>query len=1197
MVQPVSWAVMVSLAAVWESLGVRPDAVLGHSQGEIAAACVSGALSLEDAARVVALRSLAIAGGLAGRGGMMSVPLPLVEVEARLAGFVGRLEVAAVNGPSSVVVAGEPAALQELLAQCEGEGVRARVVPVDYASHTSHVELIEAKLAEVLAGLAPRVSRVPFFSTVEGRWLDTTVMDGGYWYRNLRQTVRFADATAALAGEGFRTFVEVSSHPVLVVPVQEALEGLGSVVTGTLRRNDGGLGRVLASVAEVFVRGVAVDWAGFFEGFGVRRVDLPTYAFQRQRFWLESSGGGVGDVGAAGLVAAGHPLMGAVVELPQSGGVLATARLSLKSHAWLADHAVSGVVLVPGTALVELVVRAGDEVGASVVEELVIEAPLVVPGSGAVRVQVVVGGEESGRRAVSVHSRVEGAGAEVAWVRHVSGFVVAGGVPAGFDLGVWPPVGAVRVDVEDFYPRQFAAGYEYGPVFQGLRSLWKRGGEVFAEVVLGEGQQENAAVFGLHPALFDAALHAGTFCEGAVAAEGETLLPFAWNDVTLHATGATALRVHISRTAPDAVSIELADGSGAPVATVGSLVTRAVSAEQLQAATAGSVLDSLFRVDWSPLALSGGEAGELPLLGEDFAAVVAAKPELVLFEVDGQSTGAERARELVARTLGVLQTWLAEPELESSRLVVATRGAVAVHGPGELTDPAAAAVWGLVRTAQSENPDRIVLVDLDRHPDSATALARAVRSGEPQLALRAGTATVPRLVRTSEAELGEARPLDPRGTVLITGGTGVLGALTARHLVAEYGVRNLLLTSRRGGAAEGAADLLADLAELGAEVTIAAVDAADRDQLAALLAGIPAERPLTAVVHTAGVLDDGILSTLTPERLETVFRPKVDAVLNLHELTADLDLAAFVLFSSAAGVLGNAGQANYAAANAFLDAVAQQRRAEGRAATSLAWGLWAQPSGMTGHLVGADQSRMTRGGALALSSVDGMDLFDAALRTEQAALVPARMDFAALRGQAAAGQLPALFGQLVRLPRQAAQSGTASTQPLVERLTGLPEADQIRALLDLVRGQAATVLGGFTALDAEQAFKDVGFDSLTAVELRNRLTAATGVRLPATLVFDYPTPAALARHLRAELLPDGGAGDLSDAREGELRRALAAVPISRFRELGLLDALLRLAADADGRPEAQEQAADETELIAAMDVDDLVQRALSGISG
>ncbi|MEU4906040.1 SDR family NAD(P)-dependent oxidoreductase [Streptomyces sp. NPDC022067] len=1150
-VQPVLFSVMVSLAELWRSLGVVPAAVVGHSQGEIAAACVAGILSLRDAARVVALRSQVIGRVLAGKGGMVSVALPAAEVRERIAPWgEERISVAAVNGPSSVVVSGEPEALDELIAACEADEVRARRVPVDYASHSAQVELLRDELLELLAPVQPRNAEVPFLSTVTGEWVEGPELDAEYWFTNLRRTVELEASVRRLLDEGFGVFIESSAHPVLTMGVQETVEAAGveAAAIGSLRRDEGGLKRFWASVGEAWSRGVSVDWEAVFDGTGARRTELPTYAFQHERYWIDAPAS-VGDVSSAGLGAADHPLLGAAVELPDSDGFLFTGRLSLETHPWLADHAVMGSVLLPGTAFVELAVRAGDQVGCDLLEELTLEAPLILPERGGVWVQIVVGAPgDTGRRSLALHARPDDAGEEVPWVRHATG-VLAEGAPSSvpsFELSVWPPAGAERIGTDGLYEGLAEAGFGYGPVFQGVRAAWRADGEMYAEVALPEGVEPGADVFGLHPALLDAVLHTiglGDLTEGLE----QGGLPFAWSGVRVHSVGADSVRVRLSSAGNGTVALQLADVTGAPVASVERLALRAVSPEQLGAGHAGGgAADALFRVEWVPVpasseTFSGGRVAvvgaEVPGLEADLYADLAGlagavesgavAPEHVVVSLAPQAVSGEvsspvaMAHEAAVGALDLLQTWLAEDRFADSRLVVLTQGAVATAAEDVVAEPARATATGLIRSAQSENPGRIVLVDLDGHPDSATALLAALESGEQELAVRQGALKTPRLTRTAAPAADQEVPaFGSDGTVLITGAGGMLGNLFARHLVTERGVRRLLLVSRRGGQAPGAAELTAELAELGADVRWAACDVADRDALAEVLASVPAEHPLRAVVHTAGVLDDGVIGSLTPERVERVLRPKVDAAWNLHELTRDLDLSAFVLFSSAAGVLGGAGQGNYAAGNAFLDALAAHRRSAGLPATSLAWGLWAEASAMTGELEEAELARLRRDGVAAITADQGLELFDAAQGSDEALLVPLPLDMAALRVQAGAGMLPPLFRGLVRVPpRRAAQAAAAARSgALARQLAGVPDAEAEAIVLDLVRAQVAAVLGyaGPEAVEPRRSFSEIGFDSLTAVELRNRLTAVSGVRLPATLIFDYPNPVALAAYLRAE---------------------------------------------------------------------------------
>ncbi|WP_042384050.1 type I polyketide synthase, partial [Streptacidiphilus melanogenes] len=929
------------------------------------------------------------------------------------------------------------------------------------------------------------------------------------------------------------------------------------------------------------VRGIRVDWQSFLTHEGARRVDLPTYAFNRERYWVEpalTTGGA--DVASAGLASAEHPLLGAAVELPDSDGYLFTGRLSLRTHPWLADHAVGDTVLLPGTAFVELAVRAGDQVDCGVVEELTLEVPLALPEEGALQLRLVVGDQDHcGRRSVNLYARPEESRTGEPWTRHASGTLVgstASAMATPVDPASWPPAGARELPVEGHYERLAQAGLSYGPAFQGLEKAWQLGDAVYAEVRLPEEQQAEAGAYGLHPALLDAALQALALtpapAEDATAEdEPQSRRPFAWSGFTLHAACASALRVRLTPAGPDAVSLKVADSAGEPVASVDSLVLRPVSAGQFSRGSAAGQHDSLFRVEWTQLpspspAANGVKGSNWAVLGDDLlkfgpalertgaalqfyadldalgAAVAAGRPvpDAVLaacaFESAGDGLVAD-VHTATHRALALVQEWLAEDRLAASRLVLVTSGAVAAGREDREIDLVHAPIWGLVRAARLENEDRLALVDLDDDEESRRLLPAAIAAGEAEFALRAGAVHVPRLARVARpaeddhasAQQGTSRAWDPEGTVLITGATGGLGALLARHLVTERGVRHLLLTSRRGPDAPGADELIAELGALGAHAELVACDAADRDALTALLAAVPAEHPLTAVVHTAAVLDDGVIGALTPERVDRVLCPKVDAAVNLHELTAHLDLAAFVLFSAAAGTLGGAGLGSYGAANVFQDALARHRHARGLTAVSLVWGLWAERRGMAGRLSEVDLARSARGGVLPMTAEQGLALFDAALTvTDEPVLVPMHLDLKALRALAAVPDaLPAAFRGLVRTSARRVVQGTRTgEQPeadgLARKLSGRSAAEQQRQVLDLVRDHVVAVLG-YTSVDlvgAGQAFRELGFDSLTAVELRNRLNEATGLRLPATLVFDHPTPALLAEYLLAEVAPD-----------------------------------------------------------------------------
>ncbi|GAA2101520.1 type I polyketide synthase [Streptomyces albiaxialis] len=1179
-VQPVLWAVMVSLAGVWEECGVTPAAVVGHSQGEIAAACVAGALSLRDGARVVALRSQAIGRVLAGGGGMASVAASREAVEERIAQWGERISVAAVNGPSSTVVSGEPEALQELLAECEEAGVRARQVPVDYASHGPQVEALRDELAALLAGVEPVEGRIPFYSAVTAAPVSGEELGASYWFENLRNTVRFEEAVQALLADGHGVFVECSAHPVLTPGIEDTAQNADTpvVVTGTLRRDEGGRARLVQSLGHLWAHGVPVDWSTYLPTTG-KRVDLPTYAFQRQRYWLSGSGT-TQDAAGLGLRPVEHPLVPAAVPMAGADTVVLTGRISTVTHPWIAEHAVQGAAILPGTGYVDLAIRAGDQVGCSRVEELVLEAPLVLPEKGGVQLQVTVGApDEQGRRPVSVHSRADDALDGEPWTEHANGLLGPDTAAAGgTGLDVWPPKGATPVDLDGIYEQLAAAGVEYGPVFRGLREVWRQGDDLYAEVALPQDQRDEAGRFGLHPALLDSVLHALSW--GPLAEQGEgPWMPFTWNGVSLHATGATALRARLTTDPNGAVTLDVADGLGEPIATVDALRLRAVTATALTAGAAPR--DTLFRPEWTPLhgpefmgtwvvlgadpdgrlaaAFTGSEAanGSVrdnpadptdPTSLADLAALGAAVdagapvPDVVLVAAprgthDG--TVPETVRGAVGDTLALVRDWLADDRFAASRLVLVTRGAMAAEGDEPVSDLPHAASWGLLRSAQSEHPGRFVLVDLDEDASSAAALPQVLGSGEPQAVVREGMPRAVRLARVHRT--GEAPDLDARGTVLITGGTGMIGALVARHLVTRHGMRHLVLASRRGAAGPGATELRDELAALGAEVTLAACDAADRDALAELLAAVPGDRPLTAVVHAAGVVEDSVVTSLTPEKLEAVLRPKADAAWNLHELTRDLcpDLSAFILFSSAAAHFGNAGQGNYAAANAFLDALAHRRRSEGLPAVSMAWSVWAE------RVMAADQAeemRAERISAGAMTAELGMVLFEHARRADEPVLVPIPLDVPAIRALPRDRVPVLLHGLMPGEARRSAGAEGPGEKGWAERLAAMPADKQRETVLALVRHQVASVLAYESAdqVEDQRPFKDLGFDSLTAVKLRNQLAAVGGVTLPATLVFDHPTPVALTEFLLTELVP--AEADPAARLLAELDRIAAGLP-------------------------------------------------------
>ena len=1165
-IQPALWAIMVSLAAVWESFGIRPAAVIGHSQGEIAAACAAGALSIDDAAKVVALRSQALR-ALAGHGTMASLNLTADNTTALIAELGSSVEgvtIAASNGPTSTIVSGPADQVHTLVNTCQEQGSRARVIDVDYASHGPQVDRIKSELARLLSGITPAPAGTAFYSTVTGQRIDTTGLDADYWFTNLRQPVRFTDTVRRLLADGHRVFIEASPHPVLTPGMQETFEeaGTAAVTVATLRRDQGGPQQLAHALAQAHTTGITVDWRPWHPTEPApRTVDLPTYAFQRQRYWVPISGrSGAGDVAAAGLRSVEHPLLPAAVALPD-GSLVLTGRLpGAGNGGWLAEHVVAGTALLPGAGLVEWALQAAYEAGCGGIEELALQVPLILPASGALRVRVMVGAADGdGHRTVEVHSRPDhdqDSDTSDGWLCHAEGVLAptAGDAPADRTAGAWPPPEAEPVDVSGFYDRAEAAGYGYGPAFRGLTAAWRHGTDLLAEITLPDDAGQDADTFGIHPALLDAALHPAMLDGGPAAGrDGEQLwLPFAWSGVSLWATGARRVRVRMTPQ-DEGLRIALADDTGAPVLDVDSVAMRPTSAAQLRA-VGGQAADGLLVTDWVAAAGGPAPAGSVPQdgswaqLGEngprltgverhpDLDALLAAvdggapMPAVVLHGVPATAAdgGPEAGLAVVAEVLALVQRWLAEPRLLDARLVVVTHGAVPAGGNAvPVADPAGAGVWGLVRSVQMEHPDRFTLLDVEATDASAegsvvAAVALATDTDEQQIAVRGDGILVPRLVRAA-AGSEDAEPDLTTGTVVVSGGTGVLGGVVAEHLVRTHGVTRLLLLSRSGMEAPGTAELVERLAELGAQAEVAAVDVADYDALARTLA----DRPVVGVLHAAGVVDDGLVETWDTERLARVWGPKAVGAWNLHALTADLPLQMFTVFSSAAGMIGNPGQAGYAAANAWTDALTAHRRTLGLPGTSIAWSLWEQTSAMTQHLTTADLARLGNLGMRPLATPRALALLDAATRLGHPLTLAADLNPSQL-----GTDVPPLLRALVRAGRRRAAARDTTGPVLTGRLAGLDAAARLDLLLETVRTTAATVLGHqtATAIRAEAPFKELGFDSLTAVELRNRLTSATALRLPATMVFDYPTPHALATYLLERL--GGTTGQNAPVRSG-----------------------------------------------------------------
>ncbi|MFD9545685.1 acyltransferase domain-containing protein, partial [Streptomyces sp. NPDC060022] len=733
------FALEVALFRLVESWGVVPDVLLGHSLGEIAAAHVAGILDLDDACVLVAERGRLMQALPAG-GGMLAVQATEADVAD------SGLDIAAVNGPNSVVLSGTTETIERYAAQCAARGLRFNVLSVSHAFHSALTEPMLDEFATVLSGLTFNPAGIPVVSNLTGAVAEPGVMQQPeYWLNQVRQPVRFADGVTALEAMGVTRYLELGPDGVLSGMAQDTATDAEFVPV--LRKDRDETDTALTAISRLWATGTEVDWTAVFASWGGHVIDLPTYAFQRERYWPQPGVIG-GDAGALGIEGAGHALLGSVVALADGDGVLLTGRLSVDAQPWLADHLVLDRIVVPGTALVEMALRAGQEVDCGLVRELVLRAPLVLPESGGVQVQIGIDDPDpSGDRPVHIHARAEGTDG---WTLHASGLLAASDTRApGFDLELWPPQDATAVDLAGFYDVLAGAGLEYGPAFQGVQAAWRDASGVYAEVAVAE----SADGFGIHPALLDAALHPSGLLTGDGEGSGARL-PFAWSGVELFAVGATALRVAI-RPEGESITVQAADGTGAPVAVIRSLMSRGVSAEQLS--SAGNAGDALFAVEWVPVSASPGVTAAVTVDAEDASAWT------VLPAGDGP------VEQVLGEVLRGVQEWLADEGSFGSRLAVVTRGAMPA-GPGDMVDAVGAAVWGLVRSAQSEHPDRIVLIDTDPATEVQLDLALLAGVDEPQVAVRDGVLLVPRLARAVGGE--EAVPLDGDGTVLITGGTG-----------------------------------------------------------------------------------------------------------------------------------------------------------------------------------------------------------------------------------------------------------------------------------------------------------------------------------------------------------------------------------------------------------------------------------------
>ncbi|WP_019546340.1 type I polyketide synthase [Streptomyces sulphureus] len=1142
--QPLLFAHQYALTHLYRTHGLTLTTLTGHSIGEITAATTAGILTLHDATHLLTTRAHLIH-QLPPHGTMLAIQ---ATEHAVLSTLTPTVALAAVNGPRAVVISGPAQDVQQIGDLWRRRGRRTTPLRVSHAFHSPLMDPVLDEFRETVESLRFAQPTLPIVPSADSPHPMTSPE---YWVDQIRNTVRFHDAAARLPETDL--LLEIGPEATLA-----AMLDTDRVVLPDARRGRGEVHTVLDTLARAHTHGASVDWSALLPP--APPADLPTYPFQRERYWLNSTS----DTDTSpGTDRQPHPMLPLRTDLPDQGGVLLSGRLAPASDPWLSHHVVRGTVLLPGTGFVELALEAARAVGAASVDELVLSAPMVFPECKPRDVQVWIAPPDEGAER-ALHVRTRGPGGD--WTLHATGTLAArtadtSAFTPDWTGADWPPEGADPVPGDTFYADLAARGYEYGPAFRGTRAVWQRGDDLFAEVALPEGQPEG---FGLHPALLDAALHAlpltGRLYEG-----DEVRLPFSFNGVSLLAADARRLRVRVqtARSGPGAAAVSITDSSGTPVLALESLTLRPLEQGQLEA----SRPVGRFAVAWERLPDTGA-ASEVPgtwlVLGDPPPGLDAVFRHLLTPASWDRSTAPDGVLVCAGRAEELL-VWLHEVSALTAPVWCVTSGAVGVGVDDPEADVHAAGAWGLGRVAGLELPERWGgLIDLPAESGEASGrlLAGVLTGGgaEDQLAVRDGALWARRLVA---APAPPVAAWEPKGTVLITGGTGGLGGHVARWLAARGGTERLVLLSRQGRAAPGAAELLDELTAAGASADAAAVDVTDRAALSALLSALESEgAPVRSVVHAAGMVSEVPLRETSPEQLASETAAKVEGALLLDELLPELD--EFVLFSSISGIWGAAGQSGYAAGNACLDALARRRRRRGRPATALAWGPWSGG----GMLTERDERELRRRGLAPLPVSAALDALGRTVAAGGDAVVVdvAWPRFLPAFTAARPSPLLAGFGE-----SPSPRARTAGEGSLRERLAGLPEDERDAAVLSVVRAQVASLVGESDPerVDPERALKDIGFDSLMSVELRNRFADLVGGKLPATLVFDHPTPHALAAHLLTRLAPrEPDDGALLDAFD---RVETAALSPSTGREqrtalAARLDALRERLAELDAQP-------------------------------
>ncbi|KAK4495334.1 hypothetical protein PRZ48_013665 [Zasmidium cellare] len=1047
--QPALFAFQVALYRTLEHFGIVPTYLIGHSIGEITAAHVRGILTLEDAAKLAVTRGRLMSA--VGKGAMASIEASEEEVQQSLDGLKTMTDdiavIAAINSEDSMVISGPPKSVQLVEDHFRAQGRRTKRLQISHACHSPAMKAIGPEFQDFLETITYHELRIPIISTVTGSLAKSLdLCSPEYWTRQLVSPVRFADAVRTARELGCSHFLEIGPSAALASHVQDA------VPTGATIRS------FIEALTSLTIQGCDVAWSRALEGSGAKKVDLPTYPFQRKRYWLDppnisetdgETGGGFLDAG---------------VSVPGSSQVVFSGIVPLGKFPWLGDHVMGGKTILPATAFVEMALKAGREVGLNVLGELTLLKPLDSSEGDDVRLQMIVedAGTNSGRT-FNIFSRPTRAKISEDWNLHASG-VLQERLHHSVQQAVhtsWPTQG--EIEITGAYNQLQAAGISYGPAFRCIQRLCQTQEGFVAKLVLPEECRPGDHL--VHPALLDAALHVPLL---ASPSDAITRLPFRLAGVRLWPSKEREVRAVVRNLENGDLAVTVYDLRGHLVAEIDTVCLRKMAKKS----------GDLFALQWSPIPMK-------PLV----ASGRKSNEKIVRIRPKGQSV--EAVHEAVNDILGVVQAWnRASNDGSNQRLVIITERAT-TSGP----DLSSAAVWGFIRSAQSESGDQIVLIDVDGTQDSEEALHEAIATDETVLAIRNGKVLIPKLVRG--IEMTGCEPLSSEGTVLITGGTGAVGSVLCRHLVQRHGVTNLLLTSRTGDLPDSLTDLATTA---GVRITTRSCDVADYAQLKALVD--ITHPPVTAVFHLAGILDDAMTSSLTPDRMERVLCTKANGAWNLHNLLPNA--RPFVLFSSAAGILGNPGQANYAAANTYLDALARYRSQHGLHAVSLAWGPWENAGGMAGDIKEFGQLQ-------AMSDEVGMELLDQALRSVEPVVVPLVVK----------GEVPDISRRTLSI---------SSSHKAVERglqLNGLSPEQRLTELRDLLSREIAHVLGYDKLPDLP--FTEIGVDSLTGVLIRNKINKLTGVALSSSVMFEVENIEELSNIVLEKLDEDQASGGATPA--------------------------------------------------------------------